>query len=132
MAELLRLGKPVVATFYCQFEGAEMVRLMRWSDMEFSENVLARCDAVARGAHGEALAAGLAEVKHASAPVPEFRELWEFSGNPHAHEAPRECYSLTTHGVRNAYWMAFVGDVSSPSSHESGQQAQSSRANSEL
>jgi hypothetical protein len=112
LAELLRLGKPVVATFYCQFEGAEMVRLMRWSEMEFSDNALAHCDAVARGAHGDSMAAGLGDAKKSSSPVPEFRELWKFERNPHAHEAPRECYSLTTHGVRNAHWMAFSGDVS--------------------
>ena len=111
LAELLRLGKPVVATFYCQFEGAEMVRLMRWSDLEFSDSVLAKSDAVARSAHGDSMASGLEpNTMESSTAVPEFRELWRFTRNPHAHAAPRECYSLTTHGVRNAYWMAFIGD----------------------
>lgn len=119
LAELLRLGKPVVATFYCQFEGAEMVRLMRWSDLEFADSVLAKSDAVARSAHGDTMASGLERgaTMESTTPVPEFHELWQFTRNPHAHAAPRECYSLTTHGVRNAYWMAFIGDSADVTTH---------------
>ena len=41
--------------------------------------------------------------------IPETAVLWDFEPNPHADEPPRECYSSTAHGVRNAYWMAFTG-----------------------
>ena len=46
--------------------------------------------------------------------VPPATALWDFEPNPHAHEPPRECYSSTTHGVRNAYWMAFTGQGGAP------------------
>ena len=36
--------------------------------------------------------------------IPEARLLWEFSPNPFAHANPKECYTLSEHGTRNAYW----------------------------
>ena len=116
LAELLQLRRPVVMTMYCMFEGAEMERLFRWQEDEFTEEAFASCDAMVHqsfdghaeghtGAGGKGVAAGVGK-------VPPALMLWEFEENPHAHEAPRDCYSGQTHGVRNSYWMAFTGSPS--------------------
>lgn len=76
--------------------------------MEFKPAVLAQSDGVVKHAHGVDQTEGSAPIAPGS--VPETRMLWRFAPNPHAHEKPRECYSLTTHGVRNAYWMGFRGE----------------------
>ena len=48
---------------------------------------------------------------HADTLKPKFNPTTrrKFERNPHAHAPPRECYSGTQHGTRNAYWMAFTG-----------------------
>ena len=59
-------------------------------------------DAFAEGHAGTAAGVSIGD-------IPEARILWPFDANPHAHAAPKECYSLQEHGTRNAYWMAFTG-----------------------
>lgn len=107
LAELLQIGRPVVVTMYCEYEGALMERLFNWQEMEFTADALAQCDSAVHQAFGSAHAA-----EHSQAGggyVPEARTLWEFEANPHAHEVPRECYSGSAHGTRNGHWMAFTG-----------------------
>lgn len=90
-----------------------MTRLLRWPEIEFTPSVLEQSDNVVKHAHGDKpdvdTSGPKVIIKEGS--VPEAHILWSFAPNPHAHEKPRECYSLTTHGVRNAYWMAFTGDT---------------------
>lgn len=108
LAELLQSGKPVVLTMYCMFEGAQMDRMFLWHDEEFSAEALAACDAAVGQAFGDAARARHTDEGNGAA-VPEARMLWEFSANPNADAEPRDCYSGTAHGVRNAWWMAFEG-----------------------
>jgi len=111
LVEFLKSGIPVVVTFYCEFEGAAITRLFNWPELEFTPQSLERCDETVKRAFGEASAQGhlttamSIEVKD----IPEARLLWEFSPNPFAHANPKECYTLSEHGTRNAYWMAFTG-----------------------
>jgi hypothetical protein len=107
LAELLQLGKPVVVTMYCAFEGASLTRLFKWPEIEFGPGTLAQSDAMVRYAHGDDLADGHDALGHGQVPQP--RILVPFGPNPFAHAPPVDCYSGTTHGVRNAYWIAFTG-----------------------
>lgn len=85
--------------------------MLTWAELEFTPGAFAECDAILARSFSRhtdrhvTAGAGL---------VPEPRTLWEFEPNPHAHEPPRNCYSDDVmkgdaHGVRNAYWTAFVG-----------------------
>lgn len=93
---------------HCRFEGHALTRLLRWPEIEFAASTLEQSDSVVKHAYGTTLAGTHEAI--ADGTVPESRILWKFAPNPHAHDKPRECYSLTTHGVRNAYWIGFVGE----------------------
>jgi hypothetical protein len=88
------------------YEGAEMERMLKLAQWEFSAQKIAQCDREVSQYFPAA-----SDMHHQSSvgSVPLARFLWGFQSNPHAHEPPRDCYSNTQHGVRNSYWMAFTG-----------------------
>jgi len=107
LAELLQLGKPVIVTMYCEFEGHKLQRLFKWPEIEFGRDALEQADQMVTKIYD----------KHASihrtagsGAVPQAITLWDFQPNPHAHEPPKNCYIGDQHGVRNSYWVGFKGD----------------------
>ena len=111
LVDLLQSGIPFVVTMYCEFEGHQLSRMLRWSDIEFGEGKMRQCDEVVKHIYGT----DLTDAHAPSVPsvgvgaVPEARYLWEFEANPHAHLPPKDCYGGTQHGVRNSYWLALTG-----------------------
>ena len=110
LAELLQWQVPVVVTFYCEYEGREVLRLLGAPAEAFSSSALAECDSYIRKRYrGDA-------DDHVMTPLgatPAARMLWAFEPNPHAHLPPQSCLPNEAgeyaHGVRNSYWMAFSG-----------------------
>eukprot|EP01052_Picozoa_sp_SAG31_P031461 SAG31_NODE_3336_length_4391_cov_1.826887_2_plen_278_part_00 len=123
LAEFLQLQVPVIVTMYCEYEGHKLERLLNWVEVELSAEGFASCDRLIRANFDEQLAH-----EHQAAgrgTIPDPRILWPFTANPHAHEAPRNCYSEKImrgleHGVRNAYWIAFIGGSLTAASVHSG------------
>ena len=111
LVDLLQSGIPFVVTMYCEFEGHQLDRMLRWSDIEFGEGRMRQWDEVVKHIYGT----DLTDAHAPSVPsvgvgaVPEARYLWEFEANPHAHSPPKDCYGGTQHGVRNSYWLALTG-----------------------
>jgi hypothetical protein len=113
LAQLLQLRKPVVLTVYCAYEGAAMDRLLKWPEVEFAPAQVAQCDRATQQIYGSLL--GEAHSAPHVGVVPQVRTLWDLAPNPHAHAPPKEsgCRADSeSHGVRNAYWMAFMGSGS--------------------
>ena len=116
LAELLQLRKPVVVTMYCSYEGHKLVRLMKWSEREFTLQTFEACDRHnnRNNNNNSALAINMHSSKIEPTAIPEIVTLWEFEPNPHAHAPPKNCYSDAImegreHGVRNSFWIGFKG-----------------------
>jgi len=113
LASLLRRGVPVVVTMYCEYEGHKLNRIFKWAALELGPDMLARCDRANRELWGDE-ADGYSDGNDT---IPLVRALWNLEANPHAHLPPRWC-DKNTHGVRNAYWMAFIGTLAEVESNK--------------
>ena len=109
LAELIQLNKPVVVTMYCEYEGNEVLRLFNEAEKSFSDEALEVCDSYIRKRYrGDA--DQFMDVTPVQRPLPSPRILWSFTANSHAHMPPQDCLAKPyRHGVRNSYWLAFVG-----------------------
>ena len=109
LAELLLLEKPVVVTFYCEYEGRELGAVLDHPAVGFSAAALEKCDAyIRRRYRGDADAHLMAIPQR----MPRIAQLWAFEPNPSAHAAPVSCTTKPfRHGIRNSFWMGFAGQL---------------------
>ena len=130
LASLMLLRIPVAVTFYCEYEGGELSKVLDKPISAFSADAMDTGDGYIRKRYrGDAdhfLALTLAAP---AAQLPAARSLWQFEPNPNAHRPPIDCLAKPyRHGVRNAFWTAFIGAVApvrEPEPDEEGQAAAS-------
>lgn len=108
LGELLQIRKPVVVSMYCEYEGGEITKVFD-ADDAFAASALEAGDEYIRKRYRGDANADL-DATLLTDPMPQAQILWAFERNPHAHLPPQDCLAKPyRHGVRNSFWMAFVG-----------------------
>ena len=92
MSVWAQLGVPVVLTTYCEYEGHQLDRLLKWPEFEFSPEAFAECDNVVRRSFADH-AEGYTEVGSVGT-VPESKSIWcvqtpaQHAGSTHTKTPP--------------------------------------------